>query len=131
MIKQQLDRNQQVGEILKDGAMRAMRRFRWGIFVVLAAAGPVGFAACADRDRQQPTGPSFGQASPQGPSRILSRFPEMVEFLPAIRIATDDNPLQPERSDGELVEDVRRAGGHVMIGLKPASARRTGTCQHG
>ncbi|MGH7752226.1 MAG: hypothetical protein ACREN5_05380, partial [Gemmatimonadales bacterium] len=81
-----------------------------------AVAAILGLAACADRDPSEPTAPRSNPAS-QARGGLLEQFPEMVEFVPALRLAGD--PLPPELSDADLVESVRQAGGRVMIGFKP------------
>jgi subtilisin family serine protease len=91
---------------------------------VLAVFGFAGLAACADREPLEPARASFSQRSSQGQSGAIDRFPELVDSLPDVRLPAVDHAAA-EPTDAELVEAVARAGGNVMIGLKPAAARRT------
>jgi len=83
--------------------------------------------ACSDGQQQTPTQPSFGVMSPNDSShmRALERFPEMVDRLPSVRVAAPGERRPPEHSDDELVRAVAGSGGRVIIGFKPASARRS------
>lgn len=104
------------------------RAYRPASAVALTLAALIGSAGCSDREPRVPTDPSISQASSQqAPSRgrALERFPEMVAFLPAIRVATPENPLPPEPSDAELVREVSLAQGRVFIGFKLVSAPST------
>ncbi len=83
--------------------------------IALAAAALVVLVGCNDDRRSLPAGPSTDLAAAGVPDqRAVERFPEMVASLPSVRIAA----LPPEQSDAQLVEEVTRAGGRVLIGVE-------------
>lgn len=106
--------------------MRPNRELCRSLLSKLAVVALASLAACADEERQAPTQPSMDRTSPppQGRGVALERFPELEANLPAVRIFAAGDP-RPELSDADLVDAVRRAGGEVFIGFKPASAART------
>lgn len=87
----------------------------------------LGVLACDDTEQIQPTEPSIRRASTPEvvEGGALPFFPEMAEHIPPVRLGTSEGSFWSSMSDAELVDVIRRAGGRVMIGLKPADAART------
>lgn len=84
-------------------------------------------SACSEQDDKRITDPlqAISGYSNSMADRQLDPFPEMLEFVPAVRISTPADPLPSQLSDAELVDEVTRANGRVIIGIKPGAAPRS------
>jgi subtilisin len=82
-------------------------------------------AACDQAEEADILGPGgVAESVIASQGGAIPRFPEMLEVLPAVRIA-DGPDHRPELTDDELVAEVELAEGRVIIGFKPPGASRT------
>jgi subtilisin family serine protease len=55
----------------------------------------------------------------------LEAFPELINFVPPVRVDLPTEPRSWEAGDQALIDAVRAEGGRVFIGFKPVAAERT------